>query len=134
MRPDGGHAWMCDAGDFFEDDAGLATRLAARIEGGDDRVMFSREGAMFRLTSEDEPHRDDLRPDDYCLRRSYTVTLVMDCPTCEAEGAFAANWPDGYTHHPLANSDATVTATTTSDISSVLTGIGVVLWPELYKP
>ena len=88
-------------GDRFDDDAGLATRLAARIEGGDDRVMFSREGAMFRLTSEDRPHRDDLRPNDHRLRRSYTVTLVMDCPACEAEGAFAANWPDG-SHHPLA--------------------------------
>ena len=53
MRPDGGHAWMCDAGDLFEDDAGMAARLAARIEGGDDQIMFSREGSMFRLTSED---------------------------------------------------------------------------------
>ena len=70
MRPDGGHAWICDAGDRFEDDAGMATRLAARIEGGDDRIMFSREGSMFRLTSEDGPHRDDPRPDDYCHRRS----------------------------------------------------------------
>lgn len=134
MRPDGMHAWMCDAGDFFEDDAGMATRLADRIEGGDDRIMFSREGSMFRLTSEDRPNREDLRPGDYCLRRSYTVTLVMDCPTCEAEVAFAANWPNGYTYHPSAKYGATVADATMSDISSVLTGIGVVLWPELYKP
>ena len=44
---------MCDAGELFEDDAGMATRLAARIESGDNRIMFSREGSMFRLTSED---------------------------------------------------------------------------------
>ena len=125
---------MCDAGELFEDDAGMAARLAARIEGGDNRIMFSREGSMFRLTSADSPHRDDLQPDDYCLRRSYTVTLVMDCLTCGAAGAFAANWPNGYTHHPLAKNGATVADTTMSDISEVLTGIGVVLWPELYKP
>ena len=133
MRPDGMHAWMCDAGDFFEDDAGMATRLADRIEGGDDRIMFSREGSMFRLTSEDRPNREDLRPGDYCLRRSYTVTLVMDCPTCEA-GSPSRRIGQRLHVPSIGQYGATVADATMSDISSVLTGIGVVLWPELYKP
>lgn len=133
------HPWMCDTGQLFENDDGLARRLASRLDEGDQRIMFSRDGCMFRLTYEDKMYPPSAHMADYLLNRTYTVTLTNYSPSCAGEHVFAATWPEAYTHHPVqivandAPEDAPVIADgTMKDVSRVLTSIGVVLWPELY--
>ena len=134
------HSWMCDAGQVFENDDGLARRLASRLDEGDLRIMFSRDGCMFRLTFEDKTYPPSAHMADYLLSRTYTVTLAGYSPSCAGERAFAAAWPEAYAHGPvqIVARDApegapAIADRTMKDISGVLTSIGVVLWPELYE-
>jgi hypothetical protein len=135
------HMWSCDAGEYFEDDDGLARRLASRIDDGEERVMFAREGCMFRLTYEDRPQTASTTPPADALWRSrtYSVTLLTNSPTCIGGNLFTATWPNGYEHPPVrmvakdAPSDAPViVGDSMNDLLRLLTGIGTVLWPERY--
>jgi len=138
MRPDGKHAWMSESGEHLVDDEALARHLAARIDAGDERVMFAREGCMFRLTWEDQRFPETTPPVDATWRsRTYSVALLTNSSTCTVGNVFTAAWPNGYRHEPLrvvatdAPSDAPVVVDgTMHDVSDVLSGIGVVLWPE----
>ena len=135
------HMWSCDAGEHFEDDAGLAKRLAGRVDDdGEERVMFAREGCMFRLTYEDTFPADP-RPLENEFRRSrvYSVTLLTNSPTCAGGNVFTATWPNGYVHPPVRvvdrdpPSDAPVIVDgTMNDLLRVLGDIGTVMWPERY--
>ena len=133
------HMWMCDAGDHFRDDDAMAERLAERIDAGDERIMFSREGCMFRLTYEDRPYAETVSATDWRRSRTYSVVLLTNSPTCVGGNLFAATWPSGYAHEPVrvmakgASTDASTNVDgTRKDISGILTSIGVVVWPELY--
>jgi len=142
MVRDTQHAWSCDMGEYFEDDEALARQLATRIDDdGEDRIMFAREGCMFRLTYEDRPYPATMTPpvDESWRSRTYSVTLLTGSPNCSGGNIFAATWPSGYTHEPVqvvakdAPADAPAIADgTVHDVSRVLSGIGVVLWPDLY--
>jgi len=140
MRPDIRHAWMSESGEHFADDEALARHLAARIEAGDERVLFARGGCMFRLTWEDRRVPETIPPGDAFWRsRTYSVTLLTNSSTCTVGNVFTATWPNGYRHEPLrvlatdTPSDAPVVVDgTMHDVSRVLTGIGLVLWPERY--
>ena len=141
MRPDVRHAWMGEWGEHFADDEALAGHLAARIDAGDERVMFAREGCMFRLTWEDSPLPATVTPsvDAFWRSRTYVVTLLTNSSTCTVGSAFTSTWPSGYRHEPVrvvakdAPSEAPVIVDgTMQDLSRVLTGIGIVLWPERY--
>ena len=135
------HQWSCDAGEHFEDDEGLARQLADRIDDGEELVMFAREGCMFRLTYEDREYPATATPpvDAHWRSRTYSVTLLTNSPTCVGGNVFTSTWPRGYTHAPVqvvakdAPSDAPVIVDgTMNDVLRVLTGIGIVLWPERY--
>ena len=141
MCPELKHAWMSESGEHFADDGALARHLAARIDAGEEGVLFSREGCMFRLTYADGPHptNGDSPVAAFWRNRTYSVTLVTNSSTCVGGNVFTATWPDDYAYEPVqviakdAPSDAPVFADgTMRDISGVLTAIGVVLWPELY--
>jgi hypothetical protein len=141
MRPDVRHAWMSESGEHFADDEDLARHLAARIDAGDERVMFAREGCMFRLTWEDWPAPATVTPpvDAFWRSRTYVVTLLTNSSTCTVGDVFTSTWPTGYWHEPVqvvakdAPSDAPVIVDgTMHDLSRVLTSIGIVLWPERY--
>ncbi len=141
MRPDLEHAWTCDE-KRFDDEHALARHMAARIDAGEERVLFARNGCMFRLTYEDRslPTTTVTPPVDAFWRsRTYRVTLITNSPTCVGGNVFTATWPDGYAHPPVkviakdAPLDApAVVDGTQNDVVRVLTGIGIVLWPGLY--
>lgn len=141
MCPDLKHPWMSESGEHFADDEALARHLAAQIDAGKEGALFSREGCMFRLTYADSPYPTNATSpvDAFLRRRIYSVTLVTNSSTCVGGNVFTATWPNDYTHEPVqviakdAPSDAPVIVDgTMNDVSRVLTGIGVVLWPELY--
>ncbi len=138
MRPDIVHLWSCD-GEHFEDDDALARYVAARIEAGEDRVMFAREGCMFRLVYEEEEDPAAATPpqDAFRRRRTYIVTLLTNSPTCIAGNVFTDAWPRGYRHGPVqavakdAPPDAQfVVDGTMNEVGRLLAGMGSVLWPE----
>ena len=141
MRPDMMHTWSSD-GEFFEDEDALARQLAVRIDSGEDRVMFNRDGCWFRLSYTDVESPPTMTPpvDSYLRNRTYTVDLVTNSPACTGGNVFTSTWPDGYSHEPVhvvardASSDAPATVEgTVHDVARVLTSIGIVLWPEHYK-
>jgi hypothetical protein len=135
------HAWSSD-GEFFEDEDALARHLAVRIDSGEDRVMFNREGCWFRLSYTDVESPATMTPpvDSYWRNRTYTVDLVTNSPSCTGGNVFTSTWPNGYSHEPVhvvarnASSDApAIVDGTVRDLSRVLTSIGIVLWPEHYE-
>ena len=141
MRPDIRHAWMSESGEHFADDEALARHLAALVDAGEERAMFAREGCMFRLTWEDWPLPETVTPpaDAFWRSRTYVVTLLTNSSTCTVGSVFTSTWPTGYWHEPVqvvakdAPPDAPIVVDgTMHDLSRVLNGIGIVLWPERY--
>ena len=140
MCPNRKHAWFCD-GEHFEDDDSLARYMAARIDAGEEGVLFAREGCMFRLTYEDSEHPATMTQpaDPFWRRRTYSVGLLTNSSTCTVGNVFTTAWPRDYRHEPVnvvakdATPDAPVIVDgTMHDVSHVLTEIGIVLWPERY--
>jgi hypothetical protein len=123
---------MCD-GEHFADDDALARHLAGRIDAGEELISFARKGCWFRLEFEDEA------VDPAARTRVYAVTLITNSPQCTGGNVFTATWPDGYVSESVSVTledapDATTrTERAVCDISRVLTGIGIVLWPELHE-
>ena len=131
---------MSESGEHFADDEALARHLAARIDAGEERVMFAREGCMFRLTWEDRRFPATTPPiDEFWCSRTYSVALLTNSSTCTVGNVFTTAWPRDYRHEPVkviakdAPSDAPVIVDgTMHDVSRVLSGMGIVLWPERY--
>ena len=103
--------------------------------------MFARQGCMFRLTWEDWPPPKTVTPpaDAFWRSRTYVVTLLTNSSTCTVGSVFTSTWPTGDWHEPVqvvakdAPPDAPIVVDgTMHDLSRVLTGIGIVLWPERY--
>jgi hypothetical protein len=140
MRPHMLHAWSCDD-EHFEDDAALARHLAARIDAGQNGISFAREGCWFRVDYEDGAPPATMTPpvDAFLRSRTYSVTLITNSPNCTGGNVFTATWPGGFIHEPAlvvaqdAPPDAPVIVDgTANDVRRVLTGMGSVLWPDLY--